>query len=135
MKKLLSIIIIASFTLLSGCEKSTDSFSSSLTGEWIWLKSCSGFDLISSTPESTGKNRKLVFTTDSICQQYENEVLKYSLTFHTYKYISQSGNDTIDILKFDGSNIQNSFSIRRDSLILIQYFVIDNSISYYKRKK
>ena len=135
MKKIVYIIYFAIVAILYGCEKQNDSFSSSLIGEWTWLKSFGGIGGVTYTPESTKTNIELVFEIDSVYNKYENDILKNSSSFHTYKIVTKNGLDTVDILEFDETSIQKSFFITHDSLILNDIFMADGYISYYKRRK
>jgi hypothetical protein len=125
---LLLVIIVSSF----GCKKDNSyNFSSSLVGKWSWFISCGGVAGCW-TPVSTRTTTNLVFTSDSIYNFYQNDTLKGSSRFSTYKLISVDKKDTSDVIKL--GSVSYSYSINSDTLTLnsLEFF---NAGSSYKRIK
>jgi len=132
MKKIIFFIVLIVFSF--GCKKDESfTYSSSLIGEWSWIKTCGGFAYHYSTPESTYKKINLAFTKDSIFNTYVNDTLKASTRFHTYISPTSDFPGTADIIKYNSSN-QVMFSIIRDTLYLND-FCCDGFNSSYKRIK
>jgi hypothetical protein len=122
MKKIIFLlVIIASYY---GCKKdSILNYSSSLIGEWFWLKSCGGFAGGCDTPQSTNETMNLSFTIDSVYNYYLNDTLRGSGRFHVYK----------NVISYENS-ISRTFLISHDTLYLNDY-CCDGFNSNYKRIK
>jgi len=126
MKKILFFLII--FIFFNGCKKDNSlNYSSSLIGEWSWLRTCGGF-VGCIGPEDEHSTNSIVFTTDSICNCYQNDTLRSSTRFHTHKLFSIDGKDSVNVIIYDSDGSLN-FSITHDTLGL--YNSIFSSI--YKR--
>ena len=133
MKKVIFFLVI----ILScyGCKKDdTENYSSSLIGKWSWFISCVGTGTGCWTPSSTHTSRNLVFTSESIYSIYQNDTLRESSIFHTYKSISEDGNYTTYIIKYDSGSTE-MFSITHDTLSLVNSDGIITIVSRYKRIK
>ena len=118
-------------TLCLGCKKvnSTGS-SSSLIGEWSWVSTCGGFAGTCYYPQQTKESVSLVYTMDSIYNYYQNDTLKYSTRFSTYKLLSKEGKDSVNFIKYDSGGSMN-YSIFHDTLGISNYIFS----SIYKRIK
>ena len=113
MKKLL-LIILVSITFF-GCKKDNSfNYSSSLTGKWSWLRSCGGF-VGCVGPEIEHVTINVVFTSDSIYNYFQNDTLKYSTRFSTYRLLSKEGKDSANFIKYDSGGTFN-YSISHDTL-------------------
>jgi hypothetical protein len=126
MKKILFLLII--FIFFNGCKKDNYlNYSSSLIGKWSWLRTCGGFAGCLG-PEDEHVTINLVFTSDSIYNLYQNDTLKFTARFHTFKLFSIDGKDSAYVIKYD-SGVTLNYSITHDTLGL------GNSIigSIYKR--
>lgn len=129
MGKIIFLLVI--FISCNGCKRDNSfNFSSSLVGEWSWLITCGGVAGCS-TPESTHITMRLVFTADSICNNYRNDTLSNSSRFHVYKLISVDGKDTANVIQYD--SIKEIFSIHKDTLELSSISM--NLGAAYKRIK
>ena len=125
---LLLVIIVSSF----GCKKDNSyNFSSSLVGKWSWFISCGGVAGCW-TPVSTRTTTNLVFTSDSIYNFYQNDTLKGSSRFSTYKLISVDGKDTSNVIKL--GSVSEMYSIYHDTFMLSSLEFL-NAGSSYKRIK
>src|SRR5664279_4807046 len=110
-----AIFLVVIFLSCYGCEKDDSThYSSSLIGKWSWLRTCGGF-VGCVGPEIEHINVNLIITADSIYHYYQNDTLKMSVRFHTYKLISLDGKDSTNIIKFDSGGSDN-FSITHDTL-------------------
>jgi hypothetical protein len=128
MKKIIFLLMVIASCF--GCKKDNSyTFSSSLMGKWSWFISCGGV-VGCLTPEIEHVTINLVFTSDSIYNLYQNDTLRFSTNFHTYKTISEDGINTTNIIKYDSGG-QQEYSITHDTLS------IGNNIigSAYKRIK
>jgi len=123
----MSLIYLILFLLpLAACEKDIY-FSTSLIGEWSWVSTCGGITGACETPKSTNTRINLVFTTDSICYEYQNDSLTSSRRFWVYKLVDlHDPKDTTYLL--DGDQI---FSINNNTLYLSHYGADFGSL--YKR--
>ena len=67
MKKiLLFLILIAILGINCSRDNDEEEINSAIIGEWNWIKSTGGFAGGTYTPESTGENRMLIISSDSI---------------------------------------------------------------------
>jgi hypothetical protein len=122
------VIIASAF----GCKKENSyNFSSSLVGKWSWLISCGGVAGCW-TPVSTRITVNLVFSSDSIYNFYQNDTLKESIRYSTYKLISVDRKDTSLGIKL--GSVSYTYSMYHDTLTLnsLEFF---NAGSEYKRIK
>ena len=77
MKKLFLLLVLV---WAISCERQDEnSTKESLIGNWEWISSTGGIDGRTETPDSTGKQVKIVITKDSV-KVYENSVLKQKKT-------------------------------------------------------
>ena len=130
MKKIIILLVIIASGL--GCKKENSyNFSSSLVGKWSWLISCGGVAGCW-TPVSTRTTINLVFSSDSIYNFYQNDTLKESVRYSTYKLISVDGKDTSDVIKL--GSVSEMYSIYHDTLMLSSLEFL-NAGSSYKRIK
>jgi hypothetical protein len=128
MKKLLLLILM--IISCYGCKKDNSfNYSSSLTGKWSWLRSCGGFAGCVG-PEIEHVTINVVFSSDSIYNYYQNDTLKYSTRFSTYKLLSKEGKDSVNFIKYDSGGSMN-YSIFHDTLGISNYIFS----SIYKRIK
>lgn len=77
MKKI-TIFILIGFTIL-GCTKE-DNIGSELIGSWKWIGTSGGVGGINETPESTGDEKILIISSDSI-KAYTNEQLNFETSY------------------------------------------------------
>jgi hypothetical protein len=128
------IFILVIITIVFGCEKNNVTFPQSLVGEWFWISTCGGIYYNCSTPESTHRNIRIVYTQDSFYNYYQNDTLKQSVKFNIYIIKSQDGNDSqvVDYVTFGFDPNALYYSIVQDTLSLWDGNP-DGSISYYKR--
>ena len=128
MNKLLFFLVF--FIFLFGCQKDNSiNYSSGLIGKWSWLRTCGGF-VGCVGPEEEHVTINLVYTSDSIYTLYQNDSLKFSSRFHTFKLYSIDGKDSVDIIKYDSGGSYN-YSITHDTLGLGNLIIG----SIYKRIK
>ena len=133
MKRIIFLLLI--IVSSCGCKKD-NSFnnSSDLIGSWSWLSTCAGSYTDCFTPATTHRLNRIVFTTDSIYNFYQNDTLKSTTKFHTYTSISDDGKYTTHFIKYDSASMER-YSITHDTLSLIDddpNNLLSNS-SLYKR--
>jgi hypothetical protein len=117
----------------SGCKKDNSlNNSTGIIGKCSWLNTCVGYGTDCRTPVSTNTSGKLVFTSDSIYNYYQNDTLKFSNNFHTYITVSEDGKYTSNIIKYDSGN-WGLYSISHDTLSMIDEGEITFFTSHYKR--
>jgi hypothetical protein len=107
------LLILVGFSIWS-CSVNDKKTSAEIIGTWNWIGSSGGLAGTTETPESTGDERKLVITTDSI-KSYLNGALnlktKYkvetrqSLLFNEPRKMLISGNGFRQIIDFDGKSL------------------------------
>jgi hypothetical protein len=131
MKKIIFLLVI--IVSSCGCKKD-NSFnnSSGLIGKWSWVNTCIGYGTDCWTPTSTHTSSNVVFTSDSIYNFYQNDTLRLSSIFHTYKSISADGKYTNYTIKYDSGG-WGIFSITHDTLSLIDEGDITFYTSHYKK--
>jgi hypothetical protein len=128
MKKIIFLLVIIASCF--GCKKDNSyNYSPSLIGKWSWFISCGGV-VGCLTPENEHVTINLVFTADSIYNLYQNDTLRLSTKFHTYKTISENNTTTTNIVKYDSGG-QEEYSITHDTLSIGNYIIG----SAYKRIK
>jgi hypothetical protein len=125
MKKTFIYIILFIFPFVA-CDKDIY-FSTSLIGKWSWISTCGGVTGACETPKSTNRRISLVFASDSICYEYQNDTLASSKRFYIYKLVYPNDpKDTTYLL--DGDQI---FSVSNSTLYLSHYGA--DYGSYYER--
>jgi hypothetical protein len=133
LKKIIFLLLL--IATCNDCKKD-NSFDNSLNliGEWSWIRTCVGTGTACWTPATTQTSSRIVFTSDSIYNLYQNDTLRFSTKFHTYSTISEDGKYTTHIIKYD-SGSWGMFSITNDTLSLIDEGDITFFTSRYKRIK
>jgi hypothetical protein len=124
-----SILFLIVLSILCSCEKQ-NYYSSNLIGEWAWQSTCGGFTGQCSTPETANLTIKLVYSTDSMYYEYQNDSLISSYRFHIITQITEAGG-TIKFIQFDDRT--QTYNINGDSLSLS--YVGADFWSTYKRIK
>ncbi len=131
MKKIIFLLLV--IVSIGGCKKDNSSDNSTdIMGKWSWLSTCGGSGTACWTPASTNTSSRIVFTSDSIYNFYQNDTLKLSTKFHTYKSISADGKYTTYTIKYDSGG-WGIFSITHDTLSLIDEGDITFFTSHYKK--
>ena len=135
MKKSLMFIFVI-IAIDYGCEKNNVTVPQSLVGEWSWISTCGGIYPNCSTPESTHRNIRTIYTPDSLYNYYQNDTLKLSVKFNTYIIKSQDNKDAqvVDYVTFGFDPNYLYYSIVRDTLSLWNGYA-DGSISFFSRIK
>jgi hypothetical protein len=136
MKKIIFLLVI--ILAICGCKKdNSPENSSSLIGEWSWISTCGLSDTDCQTPASTLTSHKLIFTSDSLYYDYQNDTLKNSSIYHTYGIGSMDkityGTGSLDgIIKYDyNSGNVDRFSLYRDTLTLVNVYGFITWVSRY----
>jgi hypothetical protein len=129
------ILLILFIPLFVSCKKDNSSDDSlDLIGEWSWINTCGGSGTDCWTPTTTQTSGRIVFTSDSIYNFYQNDTLRLSTKFHTNTTISDDGKYTTHIIKYDSGG-WGMFSITDDTLSLVDEGDITFFTSHYKRIK
>ncbi|GAB2607976.1 hypothetical protein GCM10027035_00240 [Emticicia sediminis] len=108
MKKLSFLLVFAALFTFS-CTKEevvATEESSSLAGEWRWVSSTGGIAGTTTTPASTGYERKLILTSDLKYSRFKNSSLEKSGTYEITKAKSIYKTELVDFIKFsDGTSL------------------------------
>jgi hypothetical protein len=130
MKKITLLLVVIAFSF--GCKKDDTSISSSsLIGEWSWISTCMLGGTDCKTPASTHTSNNIIFTSDSLYYNYQNDTLRLSSIFHTYESGSEDG-----IIKYDyDSGNADRFSLTHDTLTLANVYGFITWVSQYKNIK
>ncbi|WP_299779203.1 hypothetical protein [uncultured Formosa sp.] len=116
MKKIIYLSIIT--LILYSCSESDDSISTSvITGNWQWQSASGGLTGSTETPESTGENRMLIITADSIAS-YQNEVLNFKTAYTIENRTSELFNDTREML-IQENGFKQIITITNNTLVLV----------------
>ena len=130
MNKIIFLLVI----IVSGCGCKKDNSSensSGLTGEWSWICTCGLAGTDCKTPASTHTSHNLIFTSDSLYYNYQNDTLKISGMFHTYESGQKDG-----VIKYDyDSGNADRFSLTHDTLTLSNIYGFLTWVSQYKKIK
>jgi hypothetical protein len=78
MKNIILLTIIG-MTILS-CSQNDDNSNKNLIGQWNWIGSSGGIAGTTENPQTTGENRKLEISTDSI-KSYRNGTLNFQTKY------------------------------------------------------
>src|SRR6185312_4007221 len=107
-------LIFALFAVveISSCKKERQAPSSSIVGQWRWVKSVGGIAGLTLTPQSTGNNFRDEYYADSTYKRYENNALVAQGDFSIVKGYRFTPSEIIDVLKFGPAN--KSMLIRND---------------------
>ena len=130
MKRIIFLLLI--IVSSCGCKKDNSSCNSSgLIGEWSWISTCLLGGTDCQTPVSTHTLHNLIFTSDSLYYNYQNDTLRLSSIFHTYESGSEVG-----VIKYDyDSGNADRFSLTHDTLTLSNVYGFITWVSQYKNIK
>lgn len=133
MKKSFFIIILISILSLSCSVESSvgDLNSNSIIGTWTWQKSVGGIAGSTETPESTGIQKKIVFTSEGKVMVYNNNVEITNTTYEIKKGTSIFDEKERSLIVFDGMTYVVQF-IDAHNLTIADNFA-DGYSSDYKR--
>lgn len=133
MKKSFFIIILISILSLSCSVESSvgDLNSNSVIGTWTWQKSVGGIAGSTETPESTGIQKKIVFTNEGKVMVYNNNVEITNTTYEIKKGTSIFDEKERSLIVFDGMTYVVQF-IDAHNLTIADNFA-DGYSSDYKR--
>jgi hypothetical protein len=133
MKKSFFIIILISILSLSCSVESSvgDLNSNSIIGSWTWQKSVGGIAGSTETPESTGIQKKIVFTSEGKVMVYNNNVEITNTTYEIKKGTSIFDEKERSLIVFDGMTYVVQF-IDAHNLTIADNFA-DGYSSDYKR--
>ncbi|WP_348810692.1 hypothetical protein [Flavobacterium maritimum] len=133
MKKSFFIIILISILSLSCSVESSvgDLNSNSIIGSWTWQKSVGGIAGSTETPESTGIQKKIVFTGEGKVMVYSNNVEITNTTYEIKKGTSIFDEKERSLIVFDGMTYVVQF-IDAHNLTIADNFA-DGYSSDYKR--
>lgn len=133
MKKSFFIIILISILSLSCSVESnvSDLNSNSVIGSWTWQKSVGGIAGSTETPESTGIQKKIVFTSEGKVMVYNNNVEITNTTYEIKKGTSIFDEKERSLIVFDGMTYVVQF-IDAHNLTIADNFA-DGYSSDYKR--
>ncbi len=73
-----------------------------LVGRWVWLQSSGGISGRVDTPQSTGTNRTLVVTSDSVLQLLQQDTVVVAGRFRIHREPTSFRSDTAEVLRLDG---------------------------------
>lgn len=133
MKKSFFIIILISILSLSCSVESSvgDLNSNSIIGTWTWQKSVGGIAGSTETTESTGIQKKIVFTSEGKVMVYNNNVEITNTTYEIKKGTSIFDEKERSLIVFDGMTYVVQF-IDAHNLTIADNFA-DGYSSDYKR--
>tara|TARA_R110000868_G_scaffold105474_2_gene289807 strand:- start:72 stop:467 length:396 start_codon:yes stop_codon:yes gene_type:complete len=119
MKKiLLFLILIAILGINCSRDNDEEEINSAIIGEWNWIKSTGGFAGGTYTPESTGENRMLIISSDSIKYFTNGDLLsKIKYTIELRDIYGES--HEMIVPEFLG--ITQFFELNENKLTLIDY--------------
>lgn len=115
MKNIILLIIIG-MTILS-CSKSEDTSYVNLIGNWNWERSSGGISGTTETPQTTGQNRKLIISTDSI-KSYLNGILNFKTKYTIETRESLIFNEPREMI-IQENGFKQIFTLSGNKLILI----------------
>lgn len=133
MKHFLLMLVALALCSASSCNKGKLPASTSIMGQWRWVKSTGGIGGFTSTPQSAGFTQRYQFSTDSTFHFFRKDTVamqgKFSIV-RNYKY----GNSVIDVFK-TGNSYDQSLLIRNDTLFLYDISISDGYSNTYVRVK
>jgi hypothetical protein len=100
---LLSVVLLP---FIGSCQKetyNTEKVGSGLTGKWEWIRSTGGIGGYVLTPESTGRNVVIEFTSGNVFRYYLNGQLQYSYPYHLEIGSTIYGSEPTSIIKYGSS--------------------------------
>lgn len=117
MKNLLLLTLIALLTL--NCSSDDDvEISSTIIGRWNWTKSTGGIAGITYTPKSTGENRKIIISSDSIKYFTNGDLIskvKYTIELRDVY------NEPRELIVPEHLGVIQFFELDKNKLILTDY--------------
>ncbi len=133
-KYIIFIIIVLSLT---SCGSSGDGtkkqFGDEFTGTWNWVRTTGGFAGGMITPDSTGKNIKLVFSGDGKVLQFEDMSIIFSGTYQVTKDITIFSQDSVPVIIFGKMTYSYLFP-SENNLMLIENVYDGFTYEYIKEK-
>jgi len=112
------LIIVTILIFFFSCEKQNIESNTLLIGKWQWQSSCGGIAGICYTPQSSGENQMIEFTSDSTFRKFVNGKLLQESKFHIAKNKSIYSLEATDIISYENSFPQSFNFIGSDKLIL-----------------
>ena len=117
MKKILFLTLIGLLTM--NCSNDDDGeIRTNIIGQWNWIKSTGGIAGSTYTPESTGENKRLIITSDSI-KYFTNDNL-VSKVKYTIELRDIYG-EIRELIVPDPLGITQFFELNENKLTLIDY--------------
>ena len=117
MKKILFLTLIVVLTI--NCSNDDEKeIRTTISGQWDWVKSTGGLAGSTYTPESTGENRKLIISSDSIKYFTNGDLL--SKVKYTIELRDING-ESRELIVPDPLGITQFFELNQNKLTLIDY--------------
>lgn len=117
MKKILFLTLIVLLTINCSNDDSRE-VRTTIIGQWNWVKSTGGLAGSTYTPESTGENRKLIISSDSIKYFTNGDLL--SKVKYTIELRDING-ESRELIVPDPLGITQFFELNQNKLTLIDY--------------
>ena len=109
-------------------------YSNDLKGEWYWLETGGGLNLITYTPSSTGRPESLIISEDTIFY-FINNVLDEKKPYKLIIDIPACENDSMEFIQFDTTSwTEQQFSILHNRLVIKYICIADGGSKLYCRK-
>jgi len=132
--KKIFILSILGLILLASC--SDDRLETNeLIGRWNWLSSTGGIAGTTYTPENTGDEIVIEFTSDSVFRSYLNDSLMMESAFSIQISKSIYNQDSTKILVFEDGYMYQSFEFESPNELILRDEAFDGFISHYIRLK
>lgn len=127
MIRLLFILLIISF-LYTSCEEEPK-YPETIIGTWRWTKSFGGIAGVTYTPASTGDQREIIFTSDSVYRYYYNDTLKAECKYG----IIQTADEKI--INYECSQPKRQYySFESNNILMLDDGCCDQFVHWYERK-
>jgi len=110
------ILILALTTLMSCTTDHEPNLNSQLSGKWKWVESSGGIDGRTETPLTTGNEKSIEFSSNSI-KTYVNGILESELSYEIQQDESIRTMDKTDLIVYEDGRKQ-SIEINENDLIL-----------------
>ncbi|NOW98874.1 hypothetical protein [Mucilaginibacter sp. SG564] len=134
MKQFFLMITALILCSASACNKGKLPASTSVMGQWRWVKSVGGIGGFTITPQSSGFTQRYQFNDDSTFRFYRKDTVAAQGKFSIVRNI-KSNPQPIDVLKTGGNGFDQSLLIRNDTLYLHDIDIADGYGSIYVRIK
>lgn len=104
-----------------------------LSGKWNWVMSSGGYSGEIITPNSSGNNKIIEFTSDSIFRSFTNNNLNIETIYQIVKSKSYFSLDSVFVIKYANQNITQSIRPSHPDTLILNDESMDGYTNVYTK--